>query len=781
MITLSTNFKNACVKQTNQSIFKMDMETSYNRALVTMKEQWQGGTGDADINTMDGSVICKRNDVDIITGFSDNNLYFSNLVQPAVRIRTNKELYIYTHKIKYNFIGLSGVANVPIHLYEIEDDLPTYTTNFNIINLVAYGTVEYSPTAYADRLIKGMGYVKLEANKTYLMTFWLPATSWSGYMKYAPVTSQIFDNNILGQKVDDIMTMIPTRVTLGSDGKYYYNEFSGMMWFKYFFINKYQTSTYKTKLFAIKNQYNVDTAGGVGQFRASERSPIGSDVTYSIDVYDYSKAALISVSSGTATVRITGHGYSTNDYIWVWATGIPTSSYQITKTDNDTFTFTTTASNTSITGYCWKLFKTISDLSDGDEIDFEGRAQCRFGMTMETDNWYETPIVDAVEVYFPTTQSFVKSDDSLGTALPLLQSMPSYDSQIDPIASKCSISEPEFRIFIDKPDSKTPGEIETLIYSHYLTGNEVSVTFGFKGIADTADYCPVTTGIIKDYECDETTIKFNCSDVLRIAKDPLGLDSAGGIEKFVYAYENPCNIILDLLYRIGVPKRLINVTSFTNCIRLFSGWQFFRYFDELETDLKSLIDEVCELTELILVPQEDGVLYLRYLFSQSTVFTFNDNNSYPLGKAKINLEYRINECHVRRGFWDEYNCVENEDVEYYDRVINYDSLRQTNLNTVKVYDNKWIPKDVQIGGKYISQIVGQRKTQRFGYGVTTLKRITPISGDEYAKVQIADRVTIITDQILKHGIIGTNTFVAFVIGKKYNLEEATIEWTFWII
>jgi hypothetical protein len=183
---------------------------------------------------------------------------------------------------------------------------------------------------------------------------------------------------------------------------------------------------------------------------------------------------------------------------------------------------------------------------------------------------------------------------------------------------------------------------------------------------------------------------------------------------------------------------------------------------------------------MFLIPQEDGILYLKYPYAESSVFTFDDNNSYPQGKAKRNMEYRINECHVRRGYWDEYNCVEREDVEYYDRSINYDSLRQTNLNTVKVYDNKWIAKDVQVGGKYISQIVGERKTQRFAYGVTMLTRVTPIAGDEYAKVQVGDKVTVRTDQVLAPFIYGMTLFEGIVMTKKYNIQEATIEWGIWI-
>ena len=96
---------------------------------------------------------------------------------------------------------------------------------------------------------------------------------------------------------------------------------------------------------------------------------------------------------------------------------------------------------------------------------------------------------------------------------------------------------------------------------------------------------------------------------------------------------------------------------------------------------------------------------------------------------------------------------------------------EADRHTPKVYDNKWIPRDVTVGGKYISQIVGERKTQYFGYGVTFLKRGTPIAGDEYAKIQVGDKVTVTTDQILSRGSFGVKTKSAIVISKRNDIEQ----------
>ncbi len=761
MITLSANFQNACAKQTNQSIFKLDLETSYIQAKATHNEDWKdSGLGTipgnlADISSYPGSVVCKRYGYEnVMTGSEDGTQSATRKKSPMILIKVEKSVIlkrIVTESISPKIHRWAIAELNTDDFINGEDKFQFSGETIVYMQTYSYMSGSFEWIDYDSYIPISTGYtettqnckITLHPNKVYAIfpmvlrhrhtndngstATWDPMEGETATYKCYRQTDLVFNSIINGLAAADMNIQITnaqhSKSAYNMDAtEYFFNfdldRYDGRFPVKEIHFEPYVNSILVTRMFYVLNQYGEQITATTGQFRAGEKTPINTSITYDVHIYDYPFAiSSLALSGGTATVTtIYEHGYSTSDIIYIYQSGVIKDSYEITVTGTKTFTFTATGSGTTYGGMCYKYLSELTNLADGDAINFAGKANCRFILYLYTTKWYETPIVDSVECYFPTSKSFVRSDDMFGTALPLLQSIPSYEAHLDPIGSKCSISEPQFKLLLDRSPDKGLSEIEKLIHGAYLTGNEAVVTLGFKGM-DSSDFCAVTTGIIKDYEYDENFLTFNCSDVLRITKDPFGFDSGSGIENVLYAYTHPVDIILDMLYRIGVPHRLINVASVTTVKGKLVGWHFFRYFEEKETDLKSLIDEITELLSVFLIPQEDGIIYLKYPFDDISVFTFDSNNSYPIGKARINLDSRINECQIRKGFWNEYNCTESDDINW-TTVISYDSQRETGRNTIKVYDNKWLPLSVVVSGISQEQAIGEMKTNLFGYGAT---------------------------------------------------------------
>lgn len=416
--------------------------------------------------------------------------------------------------------------------------------------------------------------------------------------------------------------------------------------------------------------------------------------------------------------------------------------------------------------------------------------------TLNTTDWFSTPELTSISVYFKLTNDYCKYDDSFVMtsglpARPYVSQIPSYETTIDPITNRVSFSAPVIDYMIQRKGmSNAQSDIEALAQTYFLTGKELNIKIGWENVTSD-NFINYQTGITDNQTyLNDNTLRIECKEIFFLTRDPYLYDAVTTFKPY-YNYAHPADIMLSLLSYSGIPQRLIDTTSFgtmktavgANSVK---DWLFYRPYTEEIKDIKKELDEISALTGWVSATLEDGKVYaLNLLDSAGTLrATLTDQNSKELGKANIDLSKRVNLCSVQRGYWIEPSDMESKDIQYWDTTFDDESVRKVGRGEALKIANKWIPKDTYIGSETtntLSKIVANRVTNTFKYGLWIVKRQTSL---QFAYLQIGDQILLTGSQILYKGFYGENTVRGVIIGKKVNPSarnnEGEITFTIWL-
>jgi hypothetical protein len=307
---------------------------------------------------------------------------------------------------------------------------------------------------------------------------------------------------------------------------------------------------------------------------------------------------------------------------------------------------------------------------------------------------------------------------------------------------------------------------------------EMRLFFGFKEIPE-GSFINYQRGVLNDYLEKENSVVLRYRDQLLLIKDPLLVDSGTTVNPVYYKNQNIIDVMLDIVKKYA-PQRLIDTTSFTNIkSAFFSTMTVTRPITETIKDAKTLLDELQLLTGCPVIQKEDGKLYLVNLFDETTAVsaTFDDDVSDEIGKCQFSFDRRINVCTVRRAYWDLGLKAEAKD-KYYESSVNAASILDTGKNQEYIIENKWLPFDAMSDGKQANQVIADRLTSFFGYGVWILKRKT---SDAFAYLQVGDFVNVTTNQILYKGISLPTTKRGVIIKREPSPTDGTINFTIFLL
>lgn len=777
-------------KVNSRPVYLANLEYDYLRAGVTYASEFQSGTGTADKTAKPGKVVLQKNkgtflgtagsfsrysgtDVINSSSYSDTNaISFSNTVVSnetfggiGVRFKTTQRFNL--RSIKFSAKVASGSSIMTCTIHEVQDDVESAVSpkkEFSISDhLTIYNANGLSSTfvltnAYQDfqlyfmrETIDGeytnyleagtyviMFYMQVPTDDTVYFKTWYPNTTIfnaeAGYAGFRSPALQMGTFKFLyGYATGNFMEDKPNiNYILNTATFTNANFFDGYLILDEFLADPYENSTYTTPWMQVKNSSGTGTTPTAnGQVRLDYTKPLNTDITFVL--------WWATDSSGTGATSL----------------GAVTDG------------------------------ATISTLKDYYQI------VC----TMTTTDWFSTPEISSLSCYFKLTNDYCKFDDAFtmadgSPARPYVDSIPSYETRVDPINNKVSFNEPAIDLIIQKKGfSKTASDIETLIQTYFMTGKELSIKVGYNGVASTY-FLNYQTGVTNNQVWDGDNIyRLECKDPYFQTKDPFLIDEASTFQPF-FSYDNPIDIMLTLVSLSGISQRLIDASSFSSIKSSYlTSWQFFRPYDEPIKDIKKELDEIALLTGAVAVTKEDGKIYCVKLDSAAGTVakkstdsqTFNDQNSKAVGKANIDLSKRVNVCSVQRGYWIEPSDQQSKDVEYWETEIDEESILNVGRSEVLKIENKWIPKDTTIGGIALAKIVAQRIVARFRYGLWTLKRSTDLS---FAFIQVGDQVTILGSQVLYKNFYGENSYRGVIIGKEIKPSakeyEGEIIWTIWV-
>ena len=419
-----------------------------------------------------------------------------------------------------------------------------------------------------------------------------------------------------------------------------------------------------------------------------------------------------------------------------------------------------------------------ADIRDGDAVT-DLYDYYKFEITLESTVWHSTPQLKAVGVYFP-----IKKTYSINTDNPIIEDVPSINSEIDPLTSRATIDDINFNVLINRPVQGL-SEAENLFNDYYLSDAPVSIKQGFKGL-DLSSYVGYHTGIISEWSvmADLSKIEVNAKGPLLQSQDKLGIDSDDGFEEQVYNEMNAVEIVRDALRRTNINDRFLNTTSFSDAVTTYDGYNFFYPFvkEPIKDAKKDVIDPISQLLGAALIYKENGQLYYQKLDddSASVQYTWNTLNTQSIGTCELNLESAKNSCAVQRGYWDQGTFEKSKDKPIFDLEVNETSINDIGLKETLTIENKWIAKDVKISGDNNSKDIAERIVDRFGYGVWVVPVTTSF---KYVDLQVGDMVNIEMPQ----GYIMIKDFAdriykvrAVVISKQPNPSQSSIDWNLWI-
>lgn len=780
-------------KMNSGPVYLANLEYDYLKAGVTYGSEFRDGTGTADTETKDGKVILQKTaGTDILSSSSYTTKTFtmdlidgSKLIS-GVRIVVNRKTKFYSCKIKCKVD--TGSCYMGVSLHRCDDNISSgnsaTVSSFNLGSnmltnwyapvsglvqnrfLITTTNTEFTVQAETNDFVNSsypytkLNYAVLEKG-TYALIFTVPY----------PDEGQTITFDVWNP--DDLVFNTSIEKQTDGDRSLYGFRDNGIQLGHFFTFSSNEGLTSPaaappTGEHSYISEYTDDSFDGylfLKDFKVD---------TYANSTYTTPWMRVVKNSDGSNTTP-TASGLVKLDY---------------SKPINTAITFVlwwaTDSSGTGATS--------LGAVTDGTAVSTL-KDYYQIVCTMTTTDWFSTPEINSLSVYFKLTNDYCKSDDYFqmsdgSPARPYLDAIPSYETRIDPINNKVSFSQPAIDLIIQKIGmSKTQSDIETLIETYHLTGKELAITLGYRGVSSTY-FLPYQTGTTDNQVwINEQIYSIECKDPFFKTKDPFLIDSADTFQPY-FLYQNPIDIMLALISMSGVPQRNIDTSSFSSIkSSYFTGWEFFRPYDEPIKDIKKELDEMSQLTGCVAVTKEDGKIYCVKLDNAAGTVakksadsqTFNDRNSKAVGKANIDLSKRVNVCSVQRGYWIEPSDIESKDVEYWNTEIDEESIANVGRSDVLKIENKWIPKDTAISGVNLSSLVAQRMVARFRYGLWTLKRSTDLS---FAFIQVGDQVTLLTSQILYKGFYGEKSVRGVVIAKEVRPSakeyEGEIIWTIWI-
>ena len=270
----------------------------------------------------------------------------------------------------------------------------------------------------------------------------------------------------------------------------------------------------------------------------------------------------------------------------------------------------------------WVSIGTVQDGGDITEERRYWRVTVKFSCKGD-----QAPRVQKIDAVFDKIVEFSMAERSVGEALPIVKSIGTLTSSIDPIKCTAQIG----GITVELLDKNNVAS-SSLISAH-LIGKTIFVKVGaLENGVGIGDFFRAFTGIIENWEYDGSVIKISARDFLgKLEKDIPEEDANGGISPLIYnaagIASHPVDILLDILRnQVNVPDRYLDMSSFDD-VRAdptISGWAFNRAISD-PTDAYDLCLDICRHIGAILIPRENGRISLKMLKNtQVPVETWNE-------------------------------------------------------------------------------------------------------------------------------------------------------------
>lgn len=721
MITTNATFDAANLKKSRKPVYIAQMEKDYLSALLTDYAQWLSGSG-GDFLSEPGSLKIIPAAMDVMSRVTGYGTPYITLDSGApetsavcLRLKTSLTTVMTALKLEARYITPGTTPGLNLEVYEATDTIGGNENN--LWSFVLDGSTAYNAltNSFTTLTFTLASPVTLEANKTYYIKLVLADDTVSAEVKQWNPNENVFGTH----KGYHEGALELGKFWFGNDDNIDLSTqfFDGKIWCKYLELEGYGSygNVHTSTWVPVKNQEGSNTAPSAsGQLRLSASLPGGTSL--SVQVYGDADGS----DPGQVNLGTIADGGTVSPYAW---------------------------------------YKAI--------------------ITMSTTIWSVTPIVQAVQYYFPITEKICFHDDAFDTYRPILGDMPSFETEVNPLDCKSSLSIAQLDVATHAEGvNKTQSWIEQFISNYYILSGELNIYFGFSDIPEN-NFIKYQQGVLNGYQDMDGFIRLMFRDQMHLLKDPLVIDINQDLPSLVYLDQKPMQVRLDLISRV-VPKRLLNETSFTDIETAFySGWRVSRPILKSENSVKNLDDELALLLGCPVIQKEDGKLYCINLFDEVTPVsaTFDDDNSDEIGRCEFNFDKRINVARVRRGYWD-LNTYEEAADKYYEVSLDANSVSRTGRNKEYLLDNKWLTLDTQVGGYYQSQLVAERFTGFFAYGMWILHRKT---SDQFMYVQAGDFVNVTGNQILYKAISNPSTKRGVIIRKNPLPSTFEIEWTIFLI
>lgn len=289
----------------------------------------------------------------------------------------------------------------------------------------------------------------------------------------------------------------------------------------------------------------------------------------------------------------------------------------------------------------------LGTIEDGQEItDLKQFYKITCSLTASADR-LTSPRILKIQANFDIWDRYTLKDKFLeykGEIFPpVVVDLPQLQYQMDILNGKATISQ----VSIDFADD---GFLEETIVSYHLKNNECVIFLGFDADGWTFDdYVPFWRGNVANWKRKTNVITLDAADWAFLSKKEIPEENpaTGAIVPIDYD-GHPMDLGKDdLQNRINLRDSQIHFGSFDaakNSPQL-AGWRFKRTVSK-PTDAWKLMQERNELCRAVLIPREDGKLYI-YLFDPAAAHLeeFGDNE---LDKGSVSFDARMSTTLVNR-------------------------------------------------------------------------------------------------------------------------------------
>lgn len=820
MISRDANFVAEAQKYLSQPVFLAEMELDYQAADASAAAHWQGGQGDADPDTVPGSVICAKradgsgqNIMPSVASLQSASARFGGSTSGVgylafyflsigsfkidsfkIRMRSNpggsQSFLIGVFPISINDgIEDAGVPVMKYSLYYQYSTVLSLSTSFSEFNVSGPDAPLFGPGKYL-LIVRPETAGNIVEFETYYhgQTILRPRLAGvvTEYMQIGELSIKFFDYYNADPLQMDVNGTWTDRVM-----------FDGWCALRELKVKNYVDSQHSSDIVTTRDRQGTAVTPTVnGEVRIEEASPFGTEIA--VEIYKIASTLSIanySVTDSTLTCNTSSaHSLSVNDPIFLEQAAGNSPKHRgfykvATITDTDTFTVTLPEADIGTTGTLTggtlhKLTKIGTTFSDGDTIT-DKQQRYVFNALLTTTKFYLTPRLDAIKVYFKTgAVKYVSGERLFETYRPLVCSLPNYDAILDdPVMAKTRLSSPQLSLWIHREGvSRSLSEAERLVAGYDICGNDLTVKFGFRGI-DESSFIAYNRGTINGLKYSKQAVTLECSDVMWKTRDPYGIDDAANGRNLHYPYWHPMDILVDLLQRSRIRDRFIDYNSFSAIkTGLLADWEFFYSSEEDQSEkLKDLMQQVMTLTGVTVYRNEEGKVTAVFPDNGNAdlVFSLDENNSEPDGECELNKDKRVNSCAVRRGFFFEPLARENATEQIWDVHTDALSVATTGKNVQLVFGDEypWVPREAKVGTETLSLIIAKTKVNRFSFGVPIVRRIVPAA--RFLHLQIGDNGTVKTAQVLGRQKSGVITERSVVLGKKL-MDQSRLVLYLWL-